>query len=96
MRFVVDVVRKALEGEVRLSGSCLFSSRAVNKVAGAVAKSRGSRASATREGALASVGFLAGWDSLRISLSTTRATAAHSPRSFDTVVLCLTGTEGDV
>jgi hypothetical protein len=57
---VVDGIRKVLEGEVRLSGGCLFSSRAVKNDAGAIAKSRGSRASATREGALASVGFLAG------------------------------------
>lgn len=53
-------MRKVLEGEARLSGDCLFSSRAVKSDAGAIAKSRGSRASATREGALASVGFLAG------------------------------------
>lgn len=48
---VCSVARKALEGEMRVSGSCLFSSRAVNnKVsdAGAIAKSRGSRASAAR------------------------------------------------
>jgi hypothetical protein len=57
---IVGVMRKVLEGEVRLSGGCLFSSRAVRNDAGAIAKSRGSRASATREGALASVGFLAG------------------------------------
>ena len=47
---IMDVVRKALEGEVRVSGSCLFSSRAVHSDAGAIAKSRGSRASAAEQG----------------------------------------------
>ena len=42
------VVRKVLEGEE--SGGCLFSSRATNNDAGAIAKSRGSRASATQQG----------------------------------------------
>ena len=45
---IVDVVGKALEGEVEVSGGCLSSSVAVNNDAGAIAKSRGSRASATR------------------------------------------------
>lgn len=49
---IVDVVGKALEGEVEVSGGCLSSSVAVNNDAGAIAKSRGSRASATREGAV--------------------------------------------
>lgn len=48
---VVGVVRRALEGDLRVSGGCLFSNRAVNNGAGAIAKSRGSRASATRDAA---------------------------------------------